>query len=380
MAKDLYSELGIEKTATADEIKRAYRKLAAKYHPDVNKESDAEEKFKKIQEAYEVLSDPQKKSQYDQFGSTNGGFGGGQGGYGGFNAEDFSGFSGGFGGGSGGLGDIFETFFGGGGGNSRQQGPTHGRDIQGSARISFAESVSGKKYTVSIETLVPCKTCEGSGKKKGTKTKECPTCAGIGQVNREQHTPLGVIRTSTVCPDCKGEGKIPEHPCPDCMGEGRVREKKDITIDIPPGVFDGALLRVPGKGEAGERGQPSGDFLLRVHVTPDKEFRRDGDDIHSELEISLLEAVLGNEREIRTAQGPTTIKIPPGTQPDAVLRIRSKGMPVLNRNLSGDHFVHLRVHIPKKLSDKQKKLFLKLAEESGENLKLEKGFLEGLFS
>lgn len=375
MSDDLYKRLDLEKGASDEEIKRAYRKMAAKYHPDVNKEADAEEKFKKIQEAWEVLSDPQKKSQYDRFGSTGGGFGG-AGGFEGFNTEDFGGFSG-----SGGLGDIFETFFGGGGmGSAQRQGPQRGRNIHSEARISFAEAVSGKDYTISVETFISCKTCEGSGRKKGTSTKECATCAGLGQVRRQQQTPLGVIQTSMPCPDCKGEGRIPEHPCPDCAGTGRIRESKNVTIDIPPGIFDGALLRVPGKGEAGERGQMAGDFLLRVHVMPDKDFRRENNDIHSDVEISLLEAVLGNEREIRTVHGKTTIIIPSGTQPDTVLRIRSKGMPVLNKNAFGDHFVHLKVHIPKKLTHKQKKLFHELMKEFGENLKLEKGFLEGLFS
>jgi molecular chaperone DnaJ len=351
--------------------------MAAKFHPDVNKQADAEEKFKKIQEAWEVLSDPQKKAQYDRFGSTGGGFG--QGGFGGFNAEDFGDFAGGFSG-TGGLGDIFETFFGGGMGSQQRQGPQRGRNIHGEARISFLEAVSGKDYTVSVETFVPCKTCDGTGRKKGTGTKECATCSGMGQVRRQQHTPLGVIQTSVPCPDCKGEGRIPEHPCPDCAGTGRIRETKKVTIDIPPGIFDGALLRVPGKGEAGERGQTPGDFLLRVHVMPDKDFRRENNDIHTDVEISLLEAVLGNERRIRTVHGETTIVIPRGTQPSTVLRLRSKGMPVLNKNAHGDHFVHLQVHIPKKLSHKQKKLFHELMKESGENLKLEKGFFEGLFS
>lgn len=379
MAQDLYKILGVEKGASEDEIKRAYRKLAAKYHPDVNKEANASEKFKEIQEAWEVLSDPQKKSQYDQFGSVGGGagFGGGSGtgGFGGFNPEDFAGFSGGFSGG--GLGDIFESFFGGGG--AQRGGPSRGNDIHGDARISLAEAVTGKDYTVTVETFVPCKTCEGSGRKKGTGTKECPTCHGVGQVQRQQRTPLGVIQTRTICPDCQGEGRIPEHPCPDCAGTGRIREKKNITINIPAGVFDGALLRVPGKGEAGEHGQPAGDFLLRVHVTPDPAFRREESDIHSEETISVFEAVLGNEREIKTVHGKMTIKIPAGTQPDAVLRLRGKGMPVLNRNASGDHFVHLRVRIPKKLTHKQKELFYGLAKESGEKLTLEKGFLDGLF-
>ncbi|MCP5051627.1 MAG: DnaJ domain-containing protein, partial [bacterium] len=269
-----YKTLGVEQSASADEIKRGYSRLAPKYHPAVHKDKGADEQFKKIQEAWEVLSDPQKKSQYDQFGSTGGGMPGG-GGFGGFNTEDFSGFAGG------GLGDIFESFFGGAGGQAQQHGSARGRNIHGNARISFSESVSGKKYTVSVETYVPCKICEGSGRKKGTGTKECVTCNGVGQVSRQQHTPLGIIRTASVCPDCRGEGRKAEHPCSDCAGTGRILEKKDITIDIPAGIFEGALLRIPGKGEAGERGQMPGDFLLRVSVAPDKRFRREDNDIHT---------------------------------------------------------------------------------------------------
>jgi len=375
VAQDFYKILGVDKNASSDEIKRAYRKLAAKYHPDVNKEAGAAEKFKEIQEAWEVLSDPQKKAQYDQFGTAGEGFSGFGGGHGGFSAEDFAGFADGFAGG--GLGDIFESFFG--GGVRQQRGSARGKNIHGDARISLEEAVTGKEYTVHVETFVPCSSCDGSGRKKGTGTKECPTCHGMGQVQRQQHTPLGIIQTRVVCPDCHGEGRVAEHPCPDCAGTGRVREKKNITINIPPGVFDGALLRVPGKGEAGEHGQPAGDFLLRVHVTPNPKFRREESDIHSEETISLFEAVLGNEREIETVHGKVTVKIPPGTQPDAVLRIRGKGMPVLNRNAMGDHFVHLRVQIPKKLTKKQKELFYELSKEFGEHLVLEKGFLDGLF-
>ncbi|QQS59481.1 molecular chaperone DnaJ [Candidatus Peregrinibacteria bacterium] len=381
MAEEYYKTLGVEKTANADEIKRAYRKLAAKYHPDVNKSSDAEATFKKVQEAWEVLSDPQKKAMYDRYGSAGGSGGGGFGGNGGFsgggfNPEDFSDFMGGF---DGGIGQIFETFFGGAGGSGRR-GPERGRNIHTETTVSLAEAVSGKKHNISIEAYESCSACEGAGKKKGTGMKSCQTCAGTGQVARDQQTPLGYIRTASVCPNCRGEGRIPEHPCPSCSGTGRMITKRNIGVEIPPGVFDGALLRVPEKGEAGERGQPSGDLLLKVNVTPDRRFRRDGNDIHSEVSISLFEAVLGNEREVETVQGKVTTVISPGTQPDAVIRIRSKGMPILNRNQFGDHLIHIRVNIPKKLSKKEKELFLELAKESGEKLKHEKGFLEGLFS
>lgn len=377
--KDPYEALGITKTASADEIKRAYRKLAAKYHPDVNKEKDAAEKFKEIQEAYEILSDPQKKQRYDQFGAAGANAGGGFGGFEGFggfqqggfgNFEDFN-FQGG-------LGDIFESFFG--GGVRQKQGPQKGADIRADVRISFMEAVTGKSYAVETDTLTECAVCDGQGREKGSGFKTCTACQGTGQITRHQQTPLGVIRTTSVCGTCRGEGRVPEKPCKSCAGSGRVPGKKKVKVDIPPGIYDGALLRLAGKGQAGEKGQPAGDFLLKVHVMPDKHFRREGDDIHTEEPISLYEAVLGNEREIDTVQGKVTIKIPPGTQSDSTLRIRGKGMPILNRNAFGDHLAHLSIKIPTKLSRKEKELFSELAEAAGEKLKHDKDFLGGIFS
>ncbi len=375
---DPYATLGVGKEASADEVKRAYRKLAAKYHPDVNKDSEAAEKFKEIQLAWEILSDPQKKSQFDRFGAAGPG-GAGFGGFGGAGGGGFEGF-GGFGGGGfeGGLGDIFESFFG--GGVRQKRGPERGQDIHADIRITFAEAVSGKKYSVTVDTLAECDECDGQGRKKGTELKTCADCGGTGQVTRQQQTPLGYIRTTQVCNTCKGEGRIPLEPCNKCGGSGRMPQKREIEVDIPPGIFDGATLRVIGKGQAGERNQPSGDFLLRVHVQSDRRFERDGDDIHSEETITLLEAVLGNEKDIKTVQGDVTIKIQPGTQPDAVLRLRGKGMPVLNRNTFGDHFVHLKIDIPKKLTKREKELYIEIAKETGAHHESEKGFLKNLFS
>ena len=375
-----YDTLGVSKDAGADEIKRAYRKLAAKYHPDVNKDKEAVEKFKEIQQAWEILSDPQKKAQYDRFGAVgggSGGFGGGQsygdfGGFGGFQGGDFEG----------GLGDIFETFFGGaaGGGVRQKRGPQRGQDIHADVRISLQEAVSGKQHSVHIDALATCDECEGQGKKRGTDFASCGQCGGTGQVTRQQQTPLGYIRTTQVCGQCRGEGRIPKEPCPKCQGSGQMPKKRTIEVDIPPGVFDGAVLRMVGQGQAGERGQPSGDFLLRVHVQPDRHFERDGDDIHSEEIISVLEAILGNEREIKTVHGDVTIKIQAGTQPDTVLRLRGKGMPVLNRNAFGDHFVHLKIEIPKKLSKREHELYVEIAKETGAHHESHKGFLKNLFS
>lgn len=371
MEKDLYEILGVEKSAADADIKRAYRKLAAKYHPDVNKEEDADAKFKEIQKAYAVLSDPQKRAQYDRFGSVGGGGGAPGGGFGGFDFGDAH-FEGG-------LGDIFESFFGG-GFSSRQQGSRRGRDIRGEVEISLEDAVKGKKHTFSVDTFVSCETCEGSGRQKGTGFHTCDTCKGSGQVTRRQQTPLGYIQSSAACPDCQGQGRTPTDPCADCHGQGRVQKKQDVTIDIPAGIFDGALLRVPGKGEAGEHGQPTGDFLLQVHVKEHGNYEREGNDIHATLRISVLEAVLGNERKVDTLQGKTTIKIPAGTQPGAVLRIRGKGMPILHKNQTGDHLLHIKIEIPKKLSKKEKELYAELAKESGEKLEpQEKGLFGDLF-
>lgn len=371
--KDPYETLGVSKSASADEIKRAYRKLAAQYHPDVNKDAGATDQFKAIQEAWEVLSDPQKKQRFDQFGSAGagdfGGFGGfQQGGFGDFGDLNFQG----------GLGDIFESFFG--GGMRREQGPKKGADIRADVRITLAEAFTGKQFAFEADSFTECLTCEGQGRVKGTGFVSCAKCQGTGQITRHQQTPLGVIRTTAACPDCDGEGRKPEKPCPDCQGSGRVPGKKKITADIPPGIYDGALLRLKGKGQAGEKGDPAGDFLLKVHVMPDKQFRREEDDIHSEENISVYEALLGNEREIATVQGKVKIKIPAGTQPNTMLKVRGKGMPVLNRNSFGDHFVHLNIKIPAKLSKTEKEAIAKLAAESGEQLKPEHDFLGGLFT
>lgn len=369
MQKDLYSILGVDKSASVDEIKRSYRKLAAKYHPDVNKDPNAVEKFKEVQEAWEVLSDPQKKSQYDQFGSVGGGSG--------FGGGDYSDFTSGF---QGDLGDIFESFFGGGGGAKSRQSSRSGRDIQLETAISLQEAFSGKKYETTIETMESCGDCNATGLKKGTGYKTCGVCQGSGKINRQQRTPFGVVQMSSTCSACSGQGRIPESPCTSCNGTGRRRAKKSIVVDIPAGIFDGALLRISGKGEAGEKGASNGDFLLRVHVYDDKKFRRDKDNIHSEITISAIEAILGNEVEVETLHGKIKIKIPSGTQPNTKMKIRSKGMPVLQRNSFGDHLVHVKIKIPNKISNEEKKLYSELAKLSKISINNEKSFFDGLFS
>lgn len=376
--KDLYETLGLKKGAAEADIKRAYRKLAAQYHPDVNKDKGAEAKFKEVQNAYEILSDPQKRAQYDQFGSVGGGGGGGfgGGGFGGF--QDMSGFD--F---SGGLGDIFETFFGGGGGmggqKSRKMRDEPGRTLRTTLNITLEEAFKGAKKHLQIETFVACAACDARGHEKGSKFTECAHCHGTGQIIQRRATPLGYIQTSGLCGECGGRGQKPEKACRECHGAGRVMKSQEITIEVPPGVANGTTLRVSGKGEAGERGAKPGDLLVQIHVAPSKKFEREGDDIHAILKIHALEAVLGNKVEIETLHGKTTLKIASGTQPNQVLRLKEKGMPHLGKAGFGDHFVHIKVEVPKKLSNEEKKRYGELAQKSGLKIETEKGFLEGLF-
>lgn len=376
--KDLYETLGVAKGSTEQDIKKAYRRLAAKYHPDVNKDKDASEKFKEITAAYEVLSDPKKRAQYDQFGSVGGGGFGGGNPFGG----GFEGFSGGFGNG-GGFEDIFDTFFGGspfGGGTSSRQRSRRGRDIEYSMSLSFEESVHGVQKTVSIDGLSECEHCQGQGKEKGSAMKTCTTCKGAGHVLRRQQTPFGIIQTQGVCPDCDGQGQIPEKPCTHCHGTGRVRKEKKLEVTIPAGIFDGALLRISGKGEAGEKGAPAGDLLIHVKVAKSHQFKRDGDDIFSTVSIHVLQALLGTEIIVKTIWGESTIKIPAGTSHGKTFRLRGEGMPRLNKGGKGDMIITIELQMPENLSSEHRKKL----EEIAKDLQLthhneEGGFWQKLF-
>lgn len=368
--KDLYEDLGLHKGASEQDIKRAYRKLAAKYHPDVNKESGSDEKFKKITNAYETLSDPKKRTHYDQFGSTDGA---GQGGFGG-GGSPFGG--GGFGGNQGGFEDIYESFFGGGQG---AQGPRQGRDVEVSVTITFEESVIGVKKSITLDVLQECGDCEGQGIEKGSGYSTCSDCHGSGTQQVRQQTPFGVIQSQRVCGSCQGQGEIPDKRCNTCYGQGRVEKKKTLEISIPAGVFDGALLRIAGKGEAGEKGAPKGDLLLRIRVTPSRKFRRDGDDIHTLESIHVIQAILGTEITIETVYGTSTIKIPAGTKDGKILRLRSKGMPQVNRAGKGDHLVHIEIQVPKKISSDHRKKLEEIAQDLSLNTSNEKGFFEKIF-
>jgi len=366
MAKDFYEVLGVSKTATDQEIKKAYRKLALEYHPDKHKgDKAAEEKFKEVNQAYEVLSDKQKRDNYDRFGSAEaGGFGGfGGGGQGGFNAQgfDFSSFSG-----SGGFADIFETFFGGGGGAAtRKRGPRQGNDIEFRMDLTFEEAAFGSQKELIITKPVNCPHCHGSGAEPGSKSVTCPSCNGTGEIRTVRQTLFGQMATSKVCPECMGEGRVHEKKCTVCEGSTRVRREEKVKVKIPAGVDNDSTIRVTGKGEAGVYGGPSGDLYVHIKVKPSKNFVRNGYDVHSEVHIHLLQAVLGDEVEVETIHEKVKIKIPAGTQSGKIFRLKEHGIERLRGGGVGDHFIKIVVDIPTKTSRKERELYAELAKESG---------------
>ncbi len=375
MEKDLYKILGIEKTATDADIKTAYRKLALKWHPDKHKgEKDAEQKFKEINVAYEILSDKKKRQQYDTFGSMGGG--GGRAGGKGFSGFDFNGFDfGGFSDGSSSFADIFETFFGGGGGGgsvrskSRKKGPMRGNDIETSIKISFEDAVFGCEKELEITKPDVCQHCEGKGSEPGTTIVTCKSCNGTGEIRSVRNTILGQMTTSHVCDECNGEGRVPEKKCTVCHGTTRVRSKERVKVKIPAGIDNGSTIRLNGKGEGGVNNGPKGDLYINLIVEPSKKFVRSGDDIHGEIEIHLVQAVLGGEVDVETIDGMSKIKIPAGTEDGKVFKISEKGVVNLKSGNRGDHLVKVKIKIPKKLSKKEKDLYLELAEESGVDVK-----------
>lgn len=349
MAKDFYAVLGVAKTASESEIKAAYRKLSRELHPDKHKGDKAKEaKFKEVNEAYEVLSDPKKRQAYDRFGSTNGNpFGGAGGGFGGFQDFDASSFGGGF-------GDIFEAFFGG-----QRAGTTSnnaGKDIEVSVTIPLAVAVKGEEREIRFRAFVSCDACGGSGATSGTKRITCKKCGGTGQTTRRVNSLFGVIQQAVVCDECSGAGTVPEHACKTCAGQGRVQKDTSVRVRIPAGISDGQALRMSGAGEAGTFGGPAGDLYVRIRVTPDSRFERDGDDVRTSLTIDVIDAALGAKKDVDTVHGTVTLDVPAGTQPGHILRMKGKGMPVLNTNRHGDHYVAIVVHIPEKLSRKERDL------------------------
>lgn len=346
--RDYYEVLGVSRNATSDEIKKAYRKLARQYHPDANPDDkDAEAKFKEISEAYVVLSDPEKRSGYDRFGHAGAD---GQG-FGGF--EGFGDF--------GGLGDIFEMFFGGGGRTRRRTGPERGPDIRTDMEISLKEAAFGLEREVKVPRVETCGTCGGSGAAAGSKPRTCLACAGTGQVQFTQSTPFGRIVQSRTCDHCRGAGQIIEKPCPTCHGAGSVRKTRSIKVKVPPGVDNGSRLRLAGEGEAGTRGGPPGDLYVYIHVKQHKLFRREGDDLICEISLSFVQAALGDEIDVPTLEGKEKLRIPEGTQPGTVFRIRGKGVPHISGFGRGDQHVRVKVIIPGRLSEKQKELLQEFA-------------------
>ena len=363
--RDYYEVLGVEKSAGASEIKKAYYKLAKKYHPDVNPgDTEAEKKFKEINEAYAILSDEDKKAKYDQFGHAafeNGGAGGGYG-------AGFEGF--------GDFGDIFSSFFGGGfggfgggGGSSRRNAPTRGDDIYARITLTFEEAVRGCKKDITFGRVQKCEDCSGTGAKKGTTADTCKKCGGSGQIRVQQRTMLGMMQTTRACDECRGSGKIIKEPCTNCRGTGYVKLSKTISVTIPAGVDNGNNISLRGMGNEGRNGGPAGDLIITVSVKPHSVFERDGSDIYCEVPINYWEAVLGDEIDIPTLEGKEKYTIPEGTQTGTTFTLKGRGVSRPNSSYRGNLYIVVKVEVPKNPSTKQKELLHQLAESYGDKVK-----------
>jgi len=358
--RDYYEVLGVGRGASEVEIKKAYRKLAKQYHPDVNPgDKDAEVKFKEVNEAYEVLSDPQKRSRYDQFGHAGvdpNSFGGAGAGFGDF---DF-----------GGISDIFESFFGGGGfgrSSRSRSGPQKGADLKYSMEISFEEAAFGTEKDITINRNETCTSCKGSGAKEGTSPTTCRHCGGTGQVQYKQSTPFGQFVNVKTCDVCRGEGKIITDPCTNCNGRGRVRKTVKRRVAVPAGIDDGQTLSLRGEGDPGSKGGPNGDLYITINVRPHPIFKRQGNDVVCEMPITFVQAALGAELEVPTLDGKVKYSIQEGTQTGTIFRLRGKGIPYLRGSGRGDQYVKVEIDVPKKLNEKQKELLREFAEISGED-------------
>lgn len=361
--RDYYEVLGVSKGASDDEIKKAYRKLAKQYHPDINKAPDAEAKFKEINEAYEVLSDPQKRSTYDQFGHS------GMDGFSGFDSSGFGGMN------MDDLGDIFSSFMGGGfsgfnfgGSSSRRNGPIKGDNRYMSMDIDFLDSVHGVDKLVNITYDKVCPHCDGTGAASKSDIETCPTCRGSGRVVRQSRTPFGVVQQQSVCPDCRGTGKRVKKACPYCNGKGYNTVKEQLEVNVPAGISSGQQVRLQGYGERGENGGPNGDLYIEIRVRPHKYFRRESNNIHISVPISAIDATLGTKIDVPTPHGDVELVIPAGTQPGQQLRIKGYGIKDLRSNNMGDEIVEVQIEIPKKLTREEKEMYEKLANRKKESV------------
>ena len=359
--KDYYKILGVDKNASKEEIKKAYKKLAKQYHPDINKEADAADKFKKINEAASVLGDDKKRQHYDQFGTTAENMGG----FSGFN--DFSGF------GNFDFDDIFDSFFGG-GGFSRRTHVDRGSDIHAQIEITLKDVYNGLTKEFVLERQETCSTCDGSGAEKDSDIINCNECGGSGQVRKMQKTPFGIFQTSSTCSTCQGSGQVIKNKCGKCKGRGKVLKDVNLEVQIPKGVADGNTLRLAGQGNFGKHG--SGNLYVTVNVKEDDFFKREDDDLHCTVPISFIQATLGSEIKVPTINGKATLKIPPGTQSHTIFRMNDKGLPSLHGKHFGDQLVKVKLETPKKLSKKAKNLIEDLALELGENVEPQKKFFK----
>lgn len=369
--RDYYEVLGVSKSASDDEIKKAYRKLSKKYHPDINKAPDAEEKFKEISEAYEVLSDSQKRAAYDQYGHAAndpnfgaGGFGGGFGGFGG-------------GAGFGGFEDIFESFFSGGASRSNPNAPRQGSDLQYVINLGFEEAIFGVEKSIKYNRDELCHTCGGSGAKPGTHPQTCSKCHGSGVINIERQTPLGRVMTRSACDQCNGTGKTISDPCTTCHGTGREKHSHTVKVNVPAGVEDGQQMRLANQGEAGYNGGPYGDLYVVFRVEQSDIFDRDGAEIYYELPLNFVQAALGDEINVPTVHGEVKLKVPAGTQTGTNFRLRGKGAPRLRGGGNGDQHVKVKIITPKNLNEEQKAALRQFAQASGHKVTEQQG--EGFF-
>ncbi len=359
--RDYYDVLGVGKDASEADIKKAYRKLSKKYHPDINKAPDAEAKFKEVNEAYETLSDSQKRASYDQFGKAGmDGAGGNPFGGGYSQGGDYGGF--------GDFGDIFSQFFGGGSRAANPNAPRQGEDLQYRMDLKFEEAIFGKETKITYSRNATCHTCDGSGAKPGTSPVTCPKCQGTGFVEVEQQSPLGRIRSRQACDRCGGKGKIIENPCETCHGTGKEKQSHEIKVTVPAGVEDGQQMRLEGQGEAGENGGPYGDLYIVFRVKPSDKYQRDGTEIYITIPITFPQATLGDEIKVDTVHGPVSLKIPAGTQSGTKFRLRGKGAPHLRSKQMGDETVTVNVTTPKHLNDKQKEALMEFVRASGDKI------------